>query len=75
MVKYINSTRNITKIQKSQFIWENIRSIVSNILGVQKQSLGLGQINKQLTSTVYQQRDSSSAISKTKTFSWTLPFR
>ena len=50
LVRYIKSTRSIIVTQKWQFIWLNARYVVNNILGVQKQSLGLGQITKKVRS-------------------------
>ena len=43
-MRYIKSTRGTIVTQKWQFIWQNVRYVASNILAVQKQSLGLGQI-------------------------------
>ena len=43
-MRYIESTRSTVVTQKWQFIGENVRYVMSNILAVQKQSLRLRQI-------------------------------
>ena len=49
-MRYIKSTRIIIVTQKWQFISLNARYVVNNILGVQKQSLGLAQITTEVRS-------------------------
>ena len=49
-MRYIKSTRIIIVTQKWQFVWLNVRYVVNNILGMQKQSLGLGQITTNVPS-------------------------
>ena len=43
-MRYIKSSKNTIETKKWQFIWKNVRYVVSNIPELQKQSLGLGQI-------------------------------